>query len=248
MSLKPLITALMCLIVVVSMSVYTVLRSTALEQQLYDAQHIKYVAPWFQNQGQSKVYDISCYTNTCEVFLSSHIEEQSEYSSLAKLLETAPKDSIINIHLAGNGGSTDTVLYIQNAVELSLATVNTIIDGPVYSAHAYLALIGKHIKIGPNVFFMFHEPAVQVETPEGLVNLTKFDACNLVRGLSDRNQSAYQKCLDQDKFYSQLIATYFNDYVNKYLTKQEIMDIADGKDVYISGGDMQRRINNNKGK
>ncbi len=179
MSLKPLITCLMCLIVAISMSVYSVYSRNNLEQQLYDAQHVKYINPWYQNLGQSKQYDINCYQNKCEVFLTSSIGDQSDYVALAKLLETAPKGSIINLHLAGMGGSTDTVLYIQNAVELSVATVNTIIDGPVYSSHAYLEMIGKHITIGPNVFFMFHAAAIPVATPQGTVYLLPEEACKM---------------------------------------------------------------------
>lgn len=205
---------------------------------------VKYERPWFQNTGASKQYDISCYTNTCEVFFSSSIEEMSNYISLAKLLETAPKDSVINLHLAGNGGSTDTVLYLGNAVKLSKATVNTIVDGPVYSAHAYLALLGDKITLGPNVFLMFHSPAVAVKGPSGNYFYISLDEmCKLVDEKDlDRGKSSRQKCVVGNTFYKQAITKYLTDFGRGYISEEEMKNIVDGDDVYIAGSVMQERV------
>jgi len=196
-----------------------------------------YERPWFQDRGLTKQYDISCYTDTCEVFLSSSIDERSNYIGLVKLIETAPKDSTINIHLSGDGGSTDTVIYIGNAVKLSKATVNTIIDGPVYSAHAYLALLGKKITFAPNVFLMFHGPAALVRHADGSTEYISIDdVCNLVNEKDkDRGQSARRKCVEGNVFYKEAVYNYLKTFGKGYLDDNEMKAISDGYDVYISG-------------
>lgn len=235
-------------LLVVSLVLYVVLTLTRKPINVPDM-HIQAstLNPWYQTAGNPKFYQVSCFASTCEVFFTSSIGEQSNYLELARLLETAPKDSTINIHLAGTGGSTDTVIYLGNAVKMSKAEVNTIIDGPVYSAHAYLSLLGHKITIGPNVFFMFHSPAQGLKSPSGgVVFITMDQSCEMERGNVDRGRSAMDKCVLGNNYYKKAIQRYFDTFGSGYITDKNLADINNGYDVYISGEEMQQRIDKKK--
>jgi hypothetical protein len=186
-------------------------------------------------------YDITCSGRVCDVFFGSSIVEQQKYMELAKLIELAPEDGIINLHLTGNGGHLDSVFYLENAIALSKGTVNTIVDGPVYSAHAYLATLGKTLTIGPNVVFMFHYPATRMKTALGVVMVHMTDVCFGVTG-TDRGQPMVDKCKESMEMYLKSVETFYNHHINKYLTRKQQEDVKIGKDIYISGGQMREML------
>lgn len=193
--------------------------------------------------GTKDHYSYDCTGNTCEVYLGDSIDGQASYENLYKLLETADAGTVVNLHMSGYGGRVDTISRLANVISLSKAEVNTIIEGPVYSAHAVIGMFGKHIKLTPFAFFMFHCPGVYLD--DGRI-LTMEEACSTSKGQFDRGQDAYVKCMQNAEQQEAIFHGIMNAYINKFLTKQEIKDILDGKEVYITSKDMEKRINGHK--
>lgn len=186
-------------------------------------------------------YTTHCENNVCTVYLSEAIAQPIKYRELVKLIESAPKGTVIDMHLSGRGGSTDTVISLYNAIKLSKAEVNTVVDGMTYSSHSYLSMFGKHITIAPGTAFLFHAPAVAGgDTGEYQLMIAN---CEKSRGSADRGQDGYKKCIDYTESYLKVFDRIVQDKLKPYLTPKEISDMEEGYDVYIDGEDMRQRIN-----
>lgn len=183
--------------------------------------------------------EIPAVTVPTEYFFSDSIGDHNNYLNIIKDISLAPEGTVITIHLAGYGGNMDTTVHLVNAIEESKATINVIVEGPVYSAHAFLAMTGKNIRVMDSSLLMFHRPAMKVN---GEYTSDVRAICAGEKELSDRGQSAYTKCLDQQKAVTRLFERFAAKYVYPYLTQQEIENYRNGHDVYIDGPEMQRRI------
>jgi len=196
--------------------------------------------PWYMVDTKSPAFDAACSGLTCEVYLSSAIVEPDKYTQLIRLIETAPAKSTINLHLSGTGGYIDPAINLYNAIALSKAEINTTIDGPVYSAHAYIAMLGKHVTIAPGVLFMFHLPAVL--SPITKENELPSEICKLSIGAHDRGQDSYKKCMDGNAAWSIVSDKLLKERVYPYLTKPEVSRMKQGYDIYINGDEMKQRL------
>lgn len=174
------------------------------------------------------------------IFLSDSIGDNNNYLELIKAIEVAPEKSTIKLHLAGYGGNLDTTVHLINAIERSKANVEIVVEGPVYSAHAFLSMVGNKREISANSLLMFHLPAVSINGE--YVSDTNV-ICSGEKEKKDRGQSAYTKCINQMNTLNKVFDRIVSRYVYPYLTKSEIEDYKAGKDVYVDGIEMQRRIN-----
>jgi len=191
-------------------------------------------------QKYAKYYEYSCAHNICNVYLTDTIEDDSNYLGLYKLIVESPKNTVINIHLSGYGGDVSTVVHLANAIQESKAEVDTIVEGNVFSAHAFIAMLGKHIYIQPNVLLLFHIPAVQ--DPKTGENITMNQLCLYYKGYKDRGQDAYLKCLEDSAAYNNMFNTLVSKYVFPYLTSNEIIRFNDGWNINVQGSDMSNRL------
>ena len=85
----------------------------------------------------------------CDVYLAPTMlpyqdNDPVDFNHLIDLLNTAEKYDTIRIHLNGFGGAVFLEDQIDMAIKNSKAKVITILDGNVYSAHAFLFLSAKH--------------------------------------------------------------------------------------------------------
>lgn len=181
--------------------------------------------------------DMNCTEGTrivCRAYFTDTIDNPQDYHHLIHTLTVLNKGDIIYINLAGTGGRLDSTVRIIHAIQSSKATVIIVVTGAVYSAHAFIAMSADQIDIKPFTYFMFHHSS--------LLGLD----CSQFLTKSDRNQSAFVKC-KQHKFIhletTQKLIVYLTYGI---LTNDEIEDILIGKNVYIDGHEMQKRISNKK--
>lgn len=214
---------------------------------VYKAKHpenqLPNIAPYMYIVDKTDKYDISCSGNsTCDVYLSEDIDSPSSYRSLARFIEESPANRTINLHMQGNGGYMDTVYLLYNAIKSSQAVVDTVVEGNVQSAHAFISMLGKHIYIKPAGFFMFHLPAMAVKSGENISYVLPEEACKMYRGSMDRGQDLYLKCLNVAKNDAISFNKIFNETVAPFLTKEELNQMNNGYDIIIQGSEMQKRL------
>lgn len=178
-----------------------------------------------------KVYEISDIVQ--DVYLPDTLGSNDDYLVLIKTINDLRPEQTLRLHIAGYGGQVDTLVHIINAIENSKGTVDTIVEGPVYSAHAVLATVGKHMYVSSRSLFMFHAPAIKLGEEYVLPSVV----CQAVTGL-DRGQSARQKCEDSMKYNKAIFDSIAAKYVFKHLTKQQIKDYNNGRDVYLTSDEM----------
>ena len=143
MKIKVLI-PLLCAIVVA-----TTMMSGKVEVNLDVSHHIK--LPTF---GQNKPIQTS--SHIYDIYMTKPIKGKEEYLEVVKLLDEASSSDTINFHLGGPGGAVDSIIYLANHIRQSAAKTVMIVEAPVYSGHAYLALVGKYMKVLPDTYFMYH--------------------------------------------------------------------------------------------
>lgn len=167
------------------------------------------------------------------IYFSSSIEAPEYYSTLLlQLTQAAVGDKFI-FHLAGNGGDAATILAFYNAINSTVADTVAVVDGPVYSAHAYLSVLTKQTIVNSGTIFMFHRGSIFGQ--EQVV-------CKEYKGRLDRKQDAYKKCLDFIESWTVMENRLLPQMLGKYLTTNELQRILEGHDVYVQGDEMKRRV------
>jgi len=190
---------------------------------------------------QGNYYSYSCQGTLCHVYLTNSIASEDQYLGLYDLIENSQPGQVIAIHLSGRGGHMATVYHLANSVLQSKAEIDTIVEGPVYSAHAFIAMLGSRVVVLPYSQFLFHLPAVRLT--EGGDAILPDLACTEYAGHNDRGQSGVQKCLDLNKGEQALFDHLFKTYMAPFLTPDEILKMYAGHDIIVSGKEMDTRIN-----
>lgn len=192
---------------------------------------------------KNAAYTMHCTATTCDVYFTNKIYNETIYQELYTLLQYPGSVSKVYFHLSGLGGDVSSIIRLANAIATSKVEVDTVIEGPVYSAHAFIAMLGKHKTIMPYAFFMFHSPGMYSNT--GNVYTTTEYCKRAMAGLKDRGQDAVAKCLAGVVVEDKLFYDMFDKYVAPYLTSGEVKAIKDGYDVYITGDVMGSRLDVN---
>ncbi len=176
----------------------------------------------------SPIDRISSYhvVNTTFPFLHKHTDIRLEtefkgperYYTVVKVLQEACKGDTVTFHLIGSGGQSDSLFLIVNNIRKSLAYVVMDVEGPVYSAHAYLAINGDKLYVSKYAFLMFHTSSV--------VNVDCSTQTGTDRGVS--NVEHCEKFKQSEMFLSDILIASSN-----ILTAAQKASIKSGHDVYI---------------
>lgn len=175
---------------------------------------------------------------TCDVYFSDTIEAPDRYFALYQYIDES-RGTTLYFHLEGSGGRTATIIKLYNVIKLNETKVISIVEGPVYSAHAFLAMLGEEIRISPSSLFMFHEAAAYNSLTKQYIK--PIEMCETFRGQLDRGQDAYKKCVDMVNAESKSMNNMLKRTVFKYLTPEETAKFNEGYDIYISGEEMISR-------
>lgn len=191
---------------------------------------------------KTSAYSYKCVNGgapLCDVYFTEDIAGPDEYTGIVELIENAPLGSTINLHLIGYGGNASSVYYLYNAIQTTKAHVNTVVEGPVYSAHAMLAFVGHTISIKPASLFMFHVPARRNDAGEYVFPVA---TCIEKRGTKDRGTDGEKKCIDQANYNQAMVEMLFKSTIERVMTFDEIKRMNLGEDIYISSEDMVKRV------
>jgi len=173
----------------------------------------------------------------CHIRLTTTISAPENYQDIFRTIRSA---DVVYIHLVGNGGQVQTAKQFYNVIKSTKAKVITVVEGDVYSAHAFITMMGDEIIIGDNVTMLIHTSSI-------LGAYKKYCSSNNINEDGthklDRGQSAYDKCID---FYSKglaqterLIFTLFS----RVLTMKEYKQVIAGHDIILTGEEVRKRLN-----
>jgi len=162
-----------------------------------------------------------------DIQMADEIKGPNTVRDINAVLNSADEGDIIVFHLAGYGGSVESVLSIVSNIRSSKAEVIMSVEAPVYSGHAYLAVLGHKLIMADNAYLMFH-------TSSGYNT-----DCSKETGV-DRNMTNQEHC--------EAMKAADNILVNRvvlsmqHLTLEEKLSIIDGKDVYLDSVVVNARL------
>jgi len=161
-----------------------------------------------------------------DITLETEVFSPNVYKDVAKALRDAGPGDTVVFHLSGFGGREDEMFTLINQVKNSKAPVIMSVEGPVYSAYAYLALSGNKLEMSPYTFLMFHFSSV--------LNMD----CSKATGV-DRGTPNQLHCEEFFKHDVGVGVKLLRD--TPFLTVEEKAKIGHGYDVYLTPEDMKNR-------
>ena len=170
---------------------------------------------------------------TCHVRLASVIQETIQYREVFDLYDQLGRFDTVYLHIEGDGGSVATTMLLYTKIFYSRAKTITVIEGPVHSGHAIIALMGDEIIIRDHTWFLFHTSSYGMS----IENL-----CIGEKGKLNRGQDAQQKCLDFYTFVDKRYTNFIDNIVLKVLTNDERDRYKEGFDVLIDGAVVRSRL------
>lgn len=154
--------------------------------------------------------------NNHTVYLTDPITEPSYYNKLTHKLYTANEYDTFTLVINNGGGILDSAFMVTNAIKASKAKVTCRIVGTVASAATIIAMVCDELVTTSNVTFMVH---------------------NYSSGMQGKGHEmkARQKFIDVE------LERAFKEFYLGFLTKDEIQDVIDGKDMWMNAKEVEER-------
>jgi len=174
-----------------------------------------------KKSGNSNVWDEYCpivsKDNEYFVYLTSQIDEPSVYNKLLYMLNNANEyDNFIFI-INSLGGMLDSTFMIIDAIKSTKAKTECRLSGTVASAATIIALSCNELKTSKGLSFMIHNYSSAGVQGKG------------------HEMKARQNFIDRELNKS------FREYYLGFLTEDEIVDIIDGKDIWLNNDEVEIR-------
>jgi len=166
-----------------------------------------------------------------DIRLSDEIQAPQDYFDIGHIIQDQAKSGDkITFHLAGYGGQVQGLNYLYSVIKDSKAPIEMRVEAPVYSAHAYLALMGSSLHVSQSAFLMFHYSSV--------INLDCSNEKGEDRGVSNVEHCETYKAEGIKEAERMLNTAYL-------LTPQEKDQIRQGHDVYLDADEVKERTDAN---
>lgn len=162
------------------------------------------------------------------IYLGTSMGNPENYMGLVSEIEK--ERGTIYIHLVGNGGDYEGMIYLANTLRAHHTVM--VVEGTVQSAHATLALMGDDIVVPEYGIFMWH-----------LVSTTYMERelCKNAQGI-DRGIPMQQKCEQDVKAMSDLYNKEIIKTVSRILNSEEMSRLMKGEEVYLSAQEVKNRL------
>lgn len=167
------------------------------------------------------------YGKIYSIRLDQEVTKTEDFKDLLDTLDNAKKNDKIIFYLTGYGGESQTTYNIVNNIWTTKAKTFMIVEGPVYSAHAYLAVSGNNLTMKPLSSLMFHSSSILGYK------------CEDAKGKLDRGKDAFKKCMqfiNNELTLGKLLID-----SSQVLTKKEKDKIKNGYDIYITAEEYYKR-------
>ena len=162
--------------------------------------------------------DYPFITKVVDIYMVDEIRSYKQTQDIVEALNSASSNTVVNMHLAGYGGDIEPVDRIINSMLTSKANVVTIVEAPVYSGHAYIAIYGKTLVIRPYAYIMLHTTSIWGHD------------CSDEEGM-DRGITKRKSC--ENFMYNHMYLTTRIIMEAPILTSDQKQDLLLGREVYI---------------
>ena len=155
--------------------------------------------------------------NIYHLWLVDEISEPKQYLKWYDILQSATEEDLVIIHINCYGGDLFTAIQIVTQIKTCQAQVVCQIESTCASAATMVALACDGLICYPHGYMMIHTSS----------------------GFSYGKQSDINK---QEEFYNPWLEDFFTEIYKHFLTKKEISDVLDGKDMWLTSSDVMERF------
>lgn len=152
-----------------------------------------------------------------DFYLNGNIESPENYVEWNHIIRTATERDVIYLHINCYGGDVMTAVQLMRVMAESQAQIIASVEGACMSAATFLFLIADSFEISEHSMFMFHN----------------YSGFSFGKGNEMREQINHE-----DKWSKHLLESIYKDF----FTADEIKEIANGKDFWMSPDEVQKRL------
>jgi len=157
-------------------------------------------------------------TDTIKIYLTNAIEEPLNYNEACYMLDTATKDTVVEIYLNTPGGVIDSAFMLADAIKRTKATVKAYLSGTVASAGTLVTMVCDQVEVSPHLSFMIH---------------------NYSGGMSGKGHEMKAR----QKFTDDHLNEAFKSFYSGFLTDEEMGRVIEGTDLWMNSTEVQERWN-----
>jgi ATP-dependent protease ClpP protease subunit len=155
--------------------------------------------------------------NIFHLWLIDEIGDARCFLKWFDILQSAGEDDLVVIHINCFGGDLFTAIQIVTQIKLCQAQVVCQIESACASAATMVALACDGLICYPHGYMMIHTSS----------------------GCSFGKQSDIKK---EEEFYNPWLENFFNEIYKHFLTKKEIQEVLDGKDIWLHADEVVERF------
>lgn len=152
-----------------------------------------------------------------EFYLSGEIEEPEKYAEWFHLIRNSSENDDIILHINSRGGDASTAIQLMRVLKETLADVTACVEGDCMSAATFVFLSATSFDISEYSDFMFH---------------------NYSSVTAGKGGEMYDSVTHAKKWSDNLMKTIYKDF----LSEEEIQQILDNKDIWMSGDEVMERL------
>lgn len=165
-----------------------------------------------------QVFNKQKVINEYSIYLSNSVVEPAAYDEVCHLLRQVNEDDKVNLYLNTPGGALISGLALIHAMRESKATITTILNPQAFSMGALIFLCGDVRIAPPNSLLMFHHYS---------------------GGLSGKGNEQVAELSAINTWFEEAM----HDTCSPFLTKKELRDVLQGKDLWMGSAEINKRLN-----
>lgn len=152
-------------------------------------------------------------------YISGEIKPPSEYISWFETIRNAGETDVVVLHINSYGGDLFTAIQFMRAMTETKANIVASVEGACMSAATIIFLSARHWEISKHSMFMFH---------------------NYSSGSFGKGGEMYDNIVHEREWSKKL----WKDVYSGFLTDEEITSILQNKDIWMSGEEVSKRLEN----
>lgn len=154
--------------------------------------------------------------NYYEFYLSGAITAPEDYVEWFNIIRNATSNDVVKIYINSRGGDADTAIQFMRVLGETDAHVICSIEGSCMSAATMVFLCAQEFEITPHSLFMVH---------------------NYSGGIFGKGAEIYDQAVFERKWSMEFMQHIYKDF----LTDSEISSLLDGKDMWMTSGEVMDR-------
>jgi ATP-dependent protease ClpP protease subunit len=149
--------------------------------------------------------------------LSGEVKPPSEYIQWFEAIRNSTETDVIVLHINSYGGDLFTAIQFMRVMNESKANIIASVEGACMSAATLIFLAAKNWEISKHTMFMFH---------------------NYSSGNFGKGGELYDNIMHERKWSANL----WQDIYKGFLTEAEINSILNNKDIWMTGEEVNKRL------